>query len=273
MITDVAIHQTRDPSTGHHHVSVISNGGFEMKHNLDLSDALALERKTERGFTELDFNDTSVYIQRLPSNAIKPSFTIHFDEHATTYILLENKGISQWYFQGSSVTDRYAGLPRDSAICEHGFFNEYLVPVTRRTMKDIYAVYDAANPGRKCKSRPFHRHFRFHIYINIDLSMVGPWGGSTKYVVVTACEDATLADLFSGAGGAAARNDDHLLRNFSWGASIPGQTQSVLVTGVPYCYGTIKDTPLMLNEIGWSHDEGVVWLYPCKLVKVQSSNA
>lgn len=269
----VVVHQHSDPSFVHKTVSVINKGGLEIKENQTLSDALALEEMKQSGLTELDLNDTSVYIQRLPMNAIQPNFIIQFDEHKTRYLLLENRGVSQWYFQASTPTDRYASLPPDSAICEHGFFNEDLVPVTRKTLRDIYALYDAANPGRKCKSRSSHRHFRFHIYINIDMSMVGPWGGSTKYVVVTACEDATVADLFSGAGGEAARNDEHLLRNFSWGSFIPGQTQCVLVTGVPYCYGTVKDTHLVLHELGWNHDEGVVWLYPCKLVKGRSSSA
>lgn len=261
----VIVNQSSDPSSSHKAISIMYEDGFEAKENFTLSDAFALEQMKQEEMTETDLNDTSVYIQKLPPNGISPNFVVQFTEHDTKYMLLENDGVSQWYFQGSGNTEKYMGLSPNSAICQHGFFSEDLVPVTHKTLRDINALYDAANPGRKCKARSTHRHFRLHIYLKLDLSMIGPSGNNTKYMVVTACEDTKVAELFRGLGGEAATKDEHMLRNFSWGSVLPGQTQSALVTGVPYCYGTIKDTKLMLNEIGWGHDQGIVWLYPCKL--------
>lgn len=261
----VIVNRSSNPSSSHKVISVIYKEGFEAKENPTLSDAFALEQMKQDEMTEIDLNDTSVYIQKLSTNGISPNFVVQFLENDTKYMLLENNGVLQWYFQGSDI-DKYAGLSLNSVICQHGFFNEDLVPVTRKTLRDIDALYDAANPGRKCKARSTHRHFRLHIYLKLDLSMIGPSGNDTKYMIVTACEDTKVADLFRGVGGEAATKDEHLLRNFSWGSVLPGQTQTALVAGVPYCYGTVKDTKLALNEIGWNHDQGIVWLYPCKLM-------
>lgn len=263
----VVVHQSRDPSSIYNVASIFCNRTFEATENTSLTHAFALEQMKQKDMIEDDLNDTSVYLQRFPWNTIRPSFIVQFLELETKYMLLENNGVSQWYFQGNSCIDRFACLPPGAALCQHGFFSEDLVPVTPKTLRDIYALYDAANPERKCKDKPSHRHYRFHIYLQIDMSMAGPWGGNTKYMVVSACEDTMIANLFRGIGGGAAMKNEHLLRNFSWGSSVPGQVQAVLVTGVPYCFGTVKNFPLTLSEIGWSHDEGVVWLYPCKLVK------
>lgn len=268
----VVVHRSSNSSSNHKVVSVICKGSLELEENPRLSDALALEQMKQEEMSELDLNDTSVYVQRFSTNGIDPNFIVQFVEHDTSYMLLENNGVSQWYFQDGGFFDSFAGLPKNSGICRHEFFSMDLVPVTCKMLRDIDTLYDAANPGRKCKAKPTHKHHRFHIYLTFDLSMIGPLGGSTKYMVVTACEDTKVADLFCGVSGGAATKDEHLLRNFSWGSIIPGQTQSTLMTGMPYCYGTVKDTPLALNEIGWRHDDGVVWLYPCKMLKGRNSS-
>lgn len=252
-------------------IFVVSSQGLEEKENRNLSDAFALEQVKQNELPGLDLEDASSYIQRLPKKkAARPEFIAEFEELGVKYVLLHEKGVSQWYFDNFS-TDKFAGLPPNPLICHHGFFSEDLVPITLRTVRNIAVLYDAAGIGLACKAQPTHQHYKIHIYLKLDMAMCGPSGAGTKYMMLTVCEHTMLTELFRGAGGEAAAKDEHLLRNFSWGNSRSEIAQNILMTGEPLSYSFAKDADIAVNKCGWAPDDGIVWLYSCRLVRNHGS--
>lgn len=243
---------------------VYNQGSSEKKHDY-LTEIFSFEEMRQNEFSDFELNNTPVYLQRLPKDSTKQEFIVEYEELKIKYVLLHVNGVSQWYFDNSPNPDEFAGLPHNSQIIRHLFFSENLVPVTTKTRREIVALYDAARLGRPCKDKPPHDHLAFHIYLKLDLAMYGPEGAETKYMTLTVCDYTKLVDLFLGAGGLAAVKDYHLLRQFSWGKPNPEIGHSVLVTGVPFCYGTVKGTTLTVSDCGWEPDGRIMWMYPCKL--------